>query len=208
MLYTSKISQLLSFSLALSASATAIATENDPVAKRFDSSKIMDRVELVGVIADATPDSGVAVIKDTKTGRTYAIKTGDQLPGVGHIKLNSVKRELATFTAGDQIFSVRLSISGSTEQASATPESRLEDDEDLAEIDDNESPGLFSRWQEARIMKSNHGPVGEDNHAPTDESSADLATTSIIAEDFKQNPQEPKKHAPNTEAQSAPNKHR
>jgi hypothetical protein len=100
----------------------------------------MERVQLVGVISGGSvKNSGIAVIKDIQTGRTYAIKTGDNLPGVQHIKLDRVQRELAVFTAEGKEFHVRLALGGYAQQA--------DDEEDItADLEKPNGPGLFEVW--------------------------------------------------------------
>ncbi len=134
----------------------SLAADTDPIGKKIDNAQIMERVALIGVIAGGSDASGVAVIKDTKTGRTYAIKTGDNLPGVGHIKLSSVRRELAVFNVDGQDYSVRLSVGGYAQTA--------DDDEDLeADLnEEHEGPGLFEKWHGSGIADLD---IGQDDEA-------------------------------------------
>lgn len=134
---------LFAVASAVLVSNTLHAADMDPIGRKIDNDQVMDRVALVGVIAGASRgDDGVAVIKDKQTGRTYAIKTGDSLPGVSHIKLQSVQRELAVFNADGKSFNVRLAIGGYAQEA--------EDEQDLAaDLSSNSVPegaGLFEKW--------------------------------------------------------------
>ena len=109
---------LFAVAAAVSVTTNIEAADYEQIGQKIDNAKIMDRVVLVGVIAggSATKD-GVAVIKDNITGRTYAIKTGDNLPGVNHIQLKSVRRELAVFNVEGKEYQVRLSIGGYAQEA-------------------------------------------------------------------------------------------
>ena len=122
------------------ASTLGYAADTQPIGRKLDNAKIMERVQLVGVIAGGSGKiSGIAVIKDIQTGRTYAIKTGDNLPGVQHIKLDRVQRELAVFMAEGKEFHVRLAMGGYTQEA--------DDDEDItADLNKADGPGLFEIW--------------------------------------------------------------
>jgi hypothetical protein len=116
-----------------------LAAEKEPIGRKIDNAQVMERVQLVGVIAGSSAKSGIAVIKDAQTGKTYAIKTGDILPGVPNIKLQSVQRELAVFNADGKEFHVRLALGGYAQEA--------EDDEDLsADLGKASGPGLFEKW--------------------------------------------------------------
>lgn len=132
-----------------------IAADTDPIGKKIDNTQIMDRVALIGVIAGGSPTTGVAVIKDTQTGRTYAIKTGDNLPGVGHIKLSTVQRELAVFDADGKQFQVRLSVGGYAQDA--------EDDDDLEAdmVAEHEGPGLFEKWHGTGVAEMDLDQIHE-----------------------------------------------
>lgn len=148
---------------------TALGADVDPVGKKIDNAQVMNRVALVGVIAGGSAASGVAVIKDSQTGRTYAIKTGDNLPGVGHIKLRSVKRELAVFDVEGKEYQVRLSVGGYAQDA--------EDDEDLdADIaQEHEGPGLFEKWHSVGLVTEDRdgkeiGKRASENEAPSSDS--------------------------------------
>ena len=120
------------------------AAEKEPIGHKIDNAQVIERVQLVGVIAGAKAKSGIAVIKDALTGKTYAIKTGDILPGVPHIKLQSVQRELAVFNADGKEFKIRLAMSGFAQEA--------DDDEDLsADLGKSNGPGLFEKWYGSKI---------------------------------------------------------
>lgn len=121
-------------------STLTLGADNDPIGKKIDNAKIMERVALIGVIAGGSSKSGVAVIRDTRTGRTYAIKTGDNLPGVGHIRLSGVKRELAVFDVDGKDFEVRLTVGGYAQNADD------EEDLDADMVAEPEGPGLFEKW--------------------------------------------------------------
>lgn len=133
--------------------ASVWGADNGPVGRKIDNAQIMDRVALVGVIASGVGSADdVAVIKDNMTGKTYAIKTGDNLPGVGHIKLKSVRREMAVFNADGKEFHVRLSIGGYTSEA----------DESAADADDPDGSGLFANWHSGK-MGGQSFPAGESS---------------------------------------------
>jgi hypothetical protein len=131
-------------------SSISIAAELDPVGKKIDNSQVMERVALIGVIAGGSAASGVAVIKDTQTGRTYAIKAGDNLPGVRHIKLRNIKRELAVFDVEGKEYQVRLSVGGHAQEAD--DEADVDLDVDIAQEDDG--PGLFEKWNGTGVHAS------------------------------------------------------
>ena len=141
-------------SLSFSPLSPVFGADEAPVTKTYDDSYIMSRVQLVGVIAGGSSDtSGIAVIKDIHSGRSYAVKTGDTLPGVSHIVLAKVQREVAVFRANDQEYSVRVSIGSSpaTTNASATVAS-----DNLGGTDntsENKGPGLFEKWAAGAIER-------------------------------------------------------
>lgn len=122
------------------AATRGYSADTQPIGRKLDNARIIERVQLVGVIAGGSgKTSGIAVIKDINTGRTYAIKTGDNLPGVAHIKLDRVQRELAVFSAEGKEFLVRLAVGGYAQQA--------EDEDDLtADLEKPDVPGLFETW--------------------------------------------------------------
>jgi hypothetical protein len=126
-----------------------------PVSKTYDDSYIMSRVQLVGVIAGGSSDiSGIAVIKDIHSGRSYAVKTGDALPGVSHIVLTKVQREVAVFKANDQEYYVRVSIGsspGSATTSRATVASENVDESD--KVSENKGPGLFEKWAAGAVER-------------------------------------------------------
>jgi len=128
------------------ASGMAYAADTQPVERVIDDSKVMSRVQLVGVIADGSAkNAGIAVIKDTETGRSYAIRTGDSLPGVDHIVLTSVQRDGLEFKSADQKFVVRPFINTDSSQPSdAVAEKKPE--EAGQQGDQQEGPGLFEKW--------------------------------------------------------------
>jgi hypothetical protein len=123
-------------------STRIFAVDSKPIERKIENSDIMARVQLVGVIAGgATKTSGIAVIKDSVTGRTYAIKTGDSLPGVAHIKLTSVRRGEVVFNSADKEYLVRLINSAAvntTNDRAATSEDSSAD----------AGAGLFDHWNE------------------------------------------------------------
>lgn len=123
-------------------STQIFAVDSKPIERKIENSDIMARVQLVGVIAGgATKTSGIAVIKNSVTGRTYAIKTGDSLPGVAHIKLTSVRRGEAVFNSPDKEYLVRLinfAVVNSTNDHAATSEDSSGD----------AGGGLFDHWNE------------------------------------------------------------
>jgi len=123
------------------------AADAQPIERKYDSAQIMDRVQLVGVIAGgASANAGIALIKDAHTGRTYVIKTGDNLPGVGHIKLHKVQRELAVFESEGKEFHVRLSLNATTTNVPALTEKTKQHDNDDQMDDEVNGPGLFEKW--------------------------------------------------------------
>ena len=142
-------------SLYMAQFSPVFAADEAPVTKAYDDSYIMSRVQLVGVIAGGSSEtSGIAVIKDIHSGRSYAVKTGDALPGVGHIVLTKVQREVAVFKANDQEYFVRVSIGSSPASAgasSATVVSEKLDDSD--KVSENKGPGLFETWAAGAIER-------------------------------------------------------
>jgi hypothetical protein len=128
------------------ASGIAYAADTQPVERVIDDSKVMSRVQLVGVIADGSAkNAGIAVIKDTETGRSYAIRTGDSLPGVDHIVLTNVQRDGLEFKSAEQKFVVRPFINTDMSNASdAVAERKPEEAGQPA--DAQEGPGLFEKW--------------------------------------------------------------
>jgi hypothetical protein len=132
------------FAGVLASTGVVFAAEKEPIGRKIDNAQVMERVQLVGVIAGSSAKSGIAVIKDAQTGKTYAIKTGDILPGVPGIKLQSVQRELAVFNAEGKEFHVRLALGGYAQEA--------EDEEDLsADLGTSHGPGLFEKWYGSKI---------------------------------------------------------
>ena len=125
--------------------ADGYSADPRPIDRTMENSDIMARVQLVGVIAGgATKNSGIAVIKDSNTGRTYAIKSGDSLPGVPQITLISVRRGEAVFNGANKEYLVR-----------TTNISAVQDSKDNADISDETAKdvgtGLLSHWYESRI---------------------------------------------------------
>ena len=127
-------------------SGLSLAADNQPIERVIDDSKVMNRVQLVGVIADGSGNNkGIAVIKDTETGRSYAIKTGDSLPGVSHIVLTNVQRDGLEFKSYDQKYVVRPYINtDSTAKAADLAAQNPANAEQPA--DQQEGPGLFEKW--------------------------------------------------------------
>jgi hypothetical protein len=153
-----KITRTLMASSIVWFSTMAFAADLLPIERKLENADIMKRVQLIGVIAGgATKTAGVAVIKDSVTGRTYAIKTGDSLPGVANIKLQSVLREAAIFVAAGKEYPVRLSIGGSHQKEES-------DAEQSADLGKDSGPGLLGRWYEGRLS-----PVSEDDSRKTQE---------------------------------------
>jgi len=133
------------------------AADAQPIERKYDNAQIMDRVQLVGVIAGgASANDGIALIKDAQTGRTYVIKTGDNLPGVSHIKLHKVQRELAVFEAEGKEFQVHLSLKAApatvpasdvtAANGTALTEKTKQNDNDDQMDDESNGPGLFEKW--------------------------------------------------------------
>lgn len=144
---------LMAISLAVTASTGLSEEESSPsVEAASEDSKIMNRVQLVGVIADgSTPNAGIAVIKDSVTGRSYALRTGESLPGVAHIVLTDVKRDSLEFTAIHQKYVVRPFINTddkdefqSLAQKTDSPEERVGESAD-------QGPGLFETMTTGQI---------------------------------------------------------
>jgi hypothetical protein len=128
------------------ASGLSLAADNQPIERVIDDSKVMNRVQLVGVIADGSGNNkGIAVIKDTETGRSYAIKTGDSLPGVSHIVLTNVQRDGLEFKSYDQKYVVRPYIN--TDSTAKAAELAAQNPANAEQPDDQqEGPGLFEKW--------------------------------------------------------------
>ncbi len=130
-----------------------------PIERKIENSDIMARVQLIGVIAGgATKTSGIAVIKDSVTGRTYAIKTGDSLPGVPHIKLTSVRRGEAVFNGANKEYLVRLTNSAVVEETNDSADISGDTNQDMG-------PGLLNRWYEGRVA-----PEKESTNQATNQS--------------------------------------
>lgn len=142
-------------SLSLAQFSPVFGADDAPVTKTFDDSYIMSRVQLVGVIAGGNSDSsGIAVIKDIHSGRSYAVKTGDALPGVGHIVLTKVQREVAVFKANDQEYFVRVSIGSSPASTTASSATVASDNVDESDkVSENKGPGLFEKWAAGAIER-------------------------------------------------------
>lgn len=128
------------------ASSLSLAADNQPIDRVIDDSKVMSRVQLVGVIADGSGNNkGIAVIKDVETGRSYAIRTGDSLPGVSHIVLTNVQRDGLEFKSTDQKYVVRPFINtDSTAKASELAVQNPASADHPA--DQQDGPGLFEKW--------------------------------------------------------------
>ena len=172
-------------------SLAAYGADKEPVGRKIDNAQVMDRVQLVGVIAGDAAKNGIAVIRDAQTGKTYAIKTGDGLPGVGHIKLQSVKRELAVFMAEGKEFHVRLAVGGYSQQA--------EDEQDLAaDLNKSTGPGLFEKWygnqlgEGAGLVDSGQSDAESQNAASTRKAPAQmvLGTKPVETQDKAAEPSE------------------
>jgi hypothetical protein len=141
--------------LTLAQFSPVFGADDAPVTKTYDDSYIMGRVQLVGVIAGGSSDtSGIAVIKDIHSGRSYAVKTGDALPGVSHIVLTKVQREVAVFKSNDQEYSVRVSIGSSPASATASSATVASDNaDDPGKVSENKGPGLFEKWAAGAIER-------------------------------------------------------
>ena len=124
---------------------SAYSADNQPIERKMDDEIIMGRVKLVGVIADSSSSkAGIAVIKDAQTGKSYAIKVGDSLPGVGHIILSEVQRDVLTFSSPEKKYLIRPTINIETEASKTEVASQTESEETTtAETD---GPGLFEKW--------------------------------------------------------------
>ena len=141
----SKCDLIVSAVLFLSPSL-CLAADNPPVTGIIDDGKVMSRVQLVGVIADGTAkNAGIAVIKDSETGRSYALRTGDSLPGVNHIILTNVKREGLEFSSSDQKYLVRpfINVDSSQEGEAIADKTSSNDEKTEKNLD---GPGLFEKW--------------------------------------------------------------
>lgn len=142
-------------SLSLAQFSPVFGADEAPVTKTYDDSYIMSRVQLVGVIAGGSSDtSGIAVIKDIHSGRSYAVKTGDALPGVGHIVLTKVQREVAVFKSNEQEYFVRVSIGSSPASTTASSTAVASDNVDESDkVSENKGPGLFEKWAAGAIER-------------------------------------------------------
>lgn len=150
-----------------------------PIERKIENSDIMARVQLIGVIAGgATKTSGIAVIKDSVTGRTYAIKTGDSLPGVPHIKLTSVRRGEAVFNGANKEYLVRLTNSAVVQDTNESADVSGDTNKDVG-------PGLLNRWYEGRVA-----PEKESTKESTNQSTNQSYLTPIPI------PEDPNKQAP------------
>ena len=127
-------------------SGVSLGADNQPIERGIDDNKVMSRVQLVGVIADGSgTNKGIAVIKDTETGRSYAIKTGDSLPGVRHIVLTNVQRDGLEFKSTDQKYVIRPFIN--TDPTAKASELAVQNPADADQpADQNDGPGLFEKW--------------------------------------------------------------
>lgn len=142
-------------SLILTQFSYVFGADEAPITKIYDDSYIMSRVQLVGVIAGGRSETaGIAVIKDIHSGRSYAVKTGDVLPGVGHIVLTKVQREVAVFKANDREYFVRVSI-GSAPDSLAPPTATVvsEGGSESEQTADGKGPGLFEKWAAGAIER-------------------------------------------------------
>ena len=63
---------------------------------------VVDRLHVVGVIAEAEADKGqgIAVLKDRISGRSFAISTGESLPGDESFKVKAVRRKTVLVSNG------------------------------------------------------------------------------------------------------------
>jgi len=205
--FIKRVTCLLSASLGLLLSHVLFAADNQPIEKKYDDRQIMDRVQLVGVIADSSASqAGIAVIKDAHTGKTYAIKAGDNLPGVGHIFLNRVQRQAAVFHADGKEYLVRLGFQAADESSSSkneTDESKDSSPSNSPESGNSEAsgPGLFEKWangvteKNAALIPSEaiknleqkveRGPREALDNAPTLQNSKEIDDTEnmVIEED-------------------------
>ncbi len=133
----------------------AFGADEAPIRKIYDDSYVMSRVQLVGVIAGGRSEtSGIALIKDIHSGRSYAVKTGDTLPGVDHIVLTKVQREVAVFKANDQEYFVRVNIGsspGSVGPSGSNVASEASSEQD--QTPDAKGPGLFEKWAAGAIER-------------------------------------------------------
>lgn len=121
------------------------AADNQPIERKIDDELIMGRVKLVGVIADSSSTTaGIAVIKDSQTGKSYAIKVGDSLPGVAHILLSDVQRDVLTFSTPEKKYLVRPTIN--IESDSKETELASESESEASGTEQSDGPGLFEKW--------------------------------------------------------------
>lgn len=144
---------LIAMSLAVTAATGLSEEENSPTVEAVsEDGKIMNRVQLVGVIADGSiPNAGIAVIKDSVTGRSYALRTGESLPGVAHIVLTDVKRDSLEFTAIDQKYVVRPFINTDSKDESQSLAQKTEETEDRVGESADQGPGLFEMMTNGQI---------------------------------------------------------
>lgn len=123
----------------------AFAADNQPIERKMDDELIMGRVKLVGVIADSSSTTaGIAVIKDAQTGKSYAIKVGDSLPGVTHIVLSDVQRDVLTFSTPEKKYLVRPTIN--LESDAKETELASESESEASGAEQLDGPGLFEKW--------------------------------------------------------------
>lgn len=144
---------LIAMSLAVTPATGWSEEENSPTVEAVsEDGKIMNRVQLVGVIADgSTPNAGIAVIKDSVTGRSYALRTGESLPGVAHIVLTDVKRDSLEFTAIDQKYVVRPFINLDSKDESQSLAQKTDSAEDREGESADQGPGLFETMTTGQI---------------------------------------------------------
>jgi hypothetical protein len=86
---------LLSWAMLCGLSRPALAVVTPPAS-------VTDRLHVVGVIAEAEADKGqgIAVLKDRSSGRSFAISTGESLPGEGNFKVKAVRRKTVLVSDG------------------------------------------------------------------------------------------------------------
>jgi hypothetical protein len=126
---------------------TCFGAESSIISESADDSRIIQRVQLVGVIADTSAaNAGIAVIKDTVTGRSYAIRTGESLPGVSHIVMTHVQREGVEFTANNKKYTVRPILNGTSGNEGVNVAAKETQTKSENVETNEEDVGLFEKW--------------------------------------------------------------
>jgi len=80
-----------------------------------DQTSISQRMSVVGVIAESDPSGrqGIAVLKDSRGGRTFAVQTGESVPGEPTMVVKSVRRNEVLVSNGQEQFTLTYFDAGS-----------------------------------------------------------------------------------------------